>query len=83
MARQKLSPSGILERLRVIEALTAEGRPIADALRVAGALLAEYEEWRSEYAGLLRTLGPLGSAPPKAKRKLRRAFPAAPAKTVK
>jgi len=83
MARRKLSPTDILERLRVIDALTANGRPVADALRVAGVLPAEDEEWRNEYAGLLRTLGSLASAPPKVMRKLRRAGPGRPVRTIK
>jgi hypothetical protein len=83
MARRKLSASDILERLRVIDALVADGRRIADALRVAGVLPAEYEKWRSEYAGLLRTLGPLASATPKVKKKLRGAGTGRPVRTVK
>jgi putative transposase len=59
MIRRKLSPSEIVERLRVIEALMAEGQPVANALLFVGLLPAEYDQWRSEYAGLLRTLGPL------------------------
>ena len=61
MARRKLSPSEIVERLRVIEALTADGHSVAGAMRLAGVLPAEYDQWRSQYAGLLRTLGPLAS----------------------
>ena len=82
MVRRKLSPSDILERLRVIDALTADGRPIADALRFAGVLPAEYEKWRSEYAGLLRTLGPLAGAP-KVRKILRRAGAGRSVKRVK
>ncbi len=73
MARRKLSPSDILERLRAIDALREDGTPVAEALRVAGVLPAEYEEWRNDYAGLLRTLGPLASALPKVRKKLRQA----------
>ena len=69
MARRKLSPSEIVERLRVIEALTADGHSIAGAMRLAGVLPAEYDQWRSEYAGLLRTLGPLASVAPKTARR--------------
>jgi hypothetical protein len=83
MARRKLSPSDIQERLRVIDELTAQGRTIADALRIAGVFPAEYEKWRNEYAGLLRTLGPLARTPSKAMRKLHRAGPGRRVKTVK
>ena len=79
MARRKFSPSEIVERLQVIDALTADGQPIADALQFAEVLPAEYEEWRSEYAGLLRTLGPLANPP----QKRRRAGPGHPVKSVK
>jgi len=65
MARRKLSPSEIVERLRVIEALTAEGHSTEGALLFAGVLQAEFDQWRSEYAGLMRTLGPLAVASPK------------------
>jgi hypothetical protein len=73
MAKRKLSPSEILKRLQLIDALTADGQPIAVALRFADMLPADYEQWRSEYAGLLRTLGPLASAPPHIMKKSRRA----------
>ena len=73
MARRKLSQSDILERLRMIDALTRDGWSIADAVRVARALPAEYERWRSEYDGLLRTLGPLPDPPSKVMKKLPRA----------
>ena len=66
----------------MIDALAADGRPIADALRVAGVLPAEYEKWRNEYAGLLRTLGPLARPPQKVMKK-RRAGTDRPVKTGK
>ena len=75
VARRKLSPSEIVERLRVIEALTAEGQPIAGAIRAAGVLQAEYDLWRVEYGGLLRTLGPLASSPSRPARRWRRVRP--------
>ena len=56
MARRKLSPSEILERLQAVDAFAADGQPIAVALRAAGVLQVEYDQWRMEYAGLLRTL---------------------------
>ena len=67
----------------MIDALAADGTSIADALRIAGVLPAEYEKWRSEYAGLLRTLGPLASTPPKVMKKSRRAGSGRPVKTIK
>jgi hypothetical protein len=83
MARQPRGPTEILERLRVIDLLTAEGRPIADALRLAGVLPSEYEKWRDEYAGLLRTLGPLAGAPTRAGKTSRRRRRSGPVWTVR
>jgi hypothetical protein len=83
MAKRKLSPSEILKRLQLIDALTADGQPIADALRVAEMLPADYEKWRGEYAGLLRTLAPLASAPPSIMKTSRRAGFRRPVRTVK
>jgi hypothetical protein len=83
MARRKLSPNDILERFRVIDALAADGRSITDALRIAGVLPAKYEKWRSEYAGLLRTLGPLAGTPPKVMKKSRQTGSGRPVKTIK
>jgi len=83
MARRKLSPPDILGKLRLIDALMADGRSIADALWGAGVLPAEYEKWRNEYAGLLRTLGPLATATPKVIKKSRRGGLGRPLRTVK
>jgi hypothetical protein len=55
----------------MVEALTSEGLPIAEAIRSAGVLQVDYDRWRTEYNGLLRTLGPLSCAarkPPKSTR---------------
>jgi hypothetical protein len=43
----------------MVAALTAEGLPIAKAIRSAGLLRVDYDRWRIEYDGLMRTLGPL------------------------
>jgi hypothetical protein len=74
MMRSKLSPREIVQRLQMIETLTTEGVPVAEALRSVGMGQAEYERWRVEYNGLGRTLGPLvGAAPALAKRTRRTA----------
>jgi hypothetical protein len=62
MARRKLTPSEIVERLQVIDALTEDGQSLVDAMRLVGMLPSEYLQWRLEYAGVLRTLGPLSDA---------------------
>jgi len=80
MMKPKLSPREIVERLQTIEALTADGLPVADALRSVGMREVEYDRWRVEYNGLGRTLGPLLRATPKPARRTRRTGPARPAK---
>ena len=81
MSRAHLGPADILEKLCVIDSLVSDGRPVADALRIAGVVAPEYEKWRSEYAGLLRTLGPLALRSPEAGKKPRRSRRARPIKT--
>jgi putative transposase len=73
MMRSRLSPMEIVQRLQMIEALTAEGFPVAEALRSVGVRQVEYDRWRVEYNGLGRTLGPLLSATPKLAKRARRA----------
>ena len=73
MMRSKLSPREIVQRLQMIEALTAEGLPVAEALRSVGMRAAEYDRWRVEYNGFGRTLGPLLCATPKPAKRARRA----------
>ena len=65
MAKPKLSPREIVQRLQMIEALAADGVPVAEAIRSAGMPQADYDRWRLEYNGLGRTLGPLLGATPK------------------
>jgi hypothetical protein len=72
MARPKLSPREIVQRLQMIDALTVEGLPVAEAIRSAGVLQADYDRWRLEYNGLGRTLGPLLCATPKLMKTTRR-----------
>ena len=83
MARPKLSPREIVQRLQMIDALTVEGVPVAEAIRSAGMLQAEYDRWRIEYNGLGRTLGPLVCAPPRLMKTTRRATRGHPAKAPK
>ncbi|MGH6799458.1 MAG: hypothetical protein ACREDI_13880 [Roseiarcus sp.] len=63
----------------MIEALTAEGRPVAEALRSVGVRQVEYDRWLVEYNGLGRTLGPLLCATPKLVKRTR-TTPARPRK---
>jgi putative transposase len=73
MMRSKSSPREIVQRLQRIETLTADGLPIAEALRSVGMREPEYDRWRLEYNGLGRTLGPLLSSAPKPAKRTRRA----------
>jgi hypothetical protein len=57
----------------MIETLTEEGLPVAEALRSVGVREIDYDRWRGEYSGLGRTLGPLLSAAPTPARRARRA----------
>jgi hypothetical protein len=83
MARPKLSPREIVQRLQMIDALTADGVPVAEAMRSAGMLKVEYDRWRIEYNGLGRTLGPLLCATPKLMKTTRRVARAHPGKLPK
>jgi hypothetical protein len=80
MMRSRLSPKEIVQRLQMIETLTAEGLPVAEALRSVGMGQAEYDRWRIEYNGLRRTLGPLLCATPKLVKRTRRTTSARPRK---
>ena len=73
MMRSRLSPREIVQRLQMIETLTTEGLPVAEALRSVGMREAEYDRWRVEYNGLGRTLGPLLGATPQLVKRTRRA----------
>ena len=80
MMQSKFSPREIVQRLQMIETLTAEGLPVAEALRSVGMRQAEYDRWRLEYNGLGRTLGPLLSTAPKPAKRTRRAASTPPRK---
>jgi hypothetical protein len=83
MTRSRLSPREIVRKLQTIETLTAEGLPVAEALRSVGMREAEYERWRVEYNGLRRTLGPLLCATPKLVKRTRGTTPSDPRETSK
>jgi putative transposase len=52
MARKHHKPEEIVTRLRQVEVLVAQGKPVADAVRAIGVTEATYYRWRSEYGGL-------------------------------
>jgi hypothetical protein len=80
MIRSRLSPREIVRQLSLVETLTAEGLPLAQALRSVGMREAEYERWRVEYNGLRRTLGPLLCATPDPVKRTRNTTSARPRK---
>ena len=52
MARKHFKPEEIVARLRQVEVLTGQGKPIVDAVRSIGVAEATFYRWRSEYGGL-------------------------------
>ena len=49
---KKHSPEEIVAKLRRVEALTAEGATVADAVREIGVTVVTYYRWRKKYAGI-------------------------------
>ena len=52
MPRKKHKAEEILAKLRQVDVLTAQGRPVAEAVRSIGVTEVTYYRWRSEYGGL-------------------------------
>jgi putative transposase len=52
MAGKRSTPEQIVAKLRQVEVLTAQGRPVAEAVRAIGVSEPSYYRWRSEYGGL-------------------------------
>ena len=52
MARKHHKPEEIVAKLRQVEVLVGQGKPVADAVRAIGVTEATYYRWRSEYGGL-------------------------------
>ena len=52
MARKRHKAEEIVVKLRQVEVLTAQGRPVAEAVRSIGVTEVTYYRWRSEYGGL-------------------------------
>jgi transposase-like protein len=51
MARRP-KPEEIVAKLRQVEVLTAQGRPVAEAIRSIGVTEVTFYRWRTEYGGL-------------------------------
>ena len=52
MARKRHRAEEIVMKLRQVDVLAAQGRPIADAIRTIGVTEVTYYRWRNEYGGL-------------------------------
>ena len=50
--RKKHKAEEIVAELRQVDVLTAQGRPVAEAVRSIGVTEVTYYRWRSEYGGL-------------------------------
>ena len=52
MARKYHKPEEIVAKLRQVEVLVGQGKPVRDAVRAIGVTEATYYRWRSEFGGL-------------------------------
>jgi transposase-like protein len=52
MLEKRHKAEEIVTKLRQVEVLTAQGRPVAEAVRSIGVTEVTYYRWRSEYGGL-------------------------------
>ena len=52
MAGKRSTPEQIVAKLRQVEVPTAQGRPVAEAVRAIGVTEPSYCRWRTEYGGL-------------------------------
>jgi putative transposase len=52
MGRKRHKPEEIITKLRQVDVLTAQGTPVADAVRSIGVTEVTYYRWRQEYGGL-------------------------------
>ena len=52
MPRKKHKAEEIVAKLRQVDVLTAQGRPVAEAVRTISVTEGTYYRWRSEYGGL-------------------------------
>ena len=52
MPRKRHTAEEIVAKLRQVDVLMAQGRPVAEAIRSIGVTEVTYYRWRSEYGGL-------------------------------
>jgi hypothetical protein len=75
MTTKKPDPTEILEKLRIVDVLLEEGQPLGQALRSVRMTESTYSQWRTEYDGLLRTLGPTSGPRAKLAKRARPGLP--------
>jgi len=52
MGKKRHTAEEIVAKLRQVDVLMAQGRPVADAVRAVGVTEVTYYRWRNEYGGL-------------------------------
>ena len=52
MAQKKHRPEEIVAKLRQVDVLVSQGRPVAEAVRSIGVTQFTYYRWRKEFGGL-------------------------------
>jgi len=52
MARKRHTAEEIVAKLRQVDVLTAQGKPVAEAVRTIGVTEVTYYRWRNEFGGL-------------------------------
>jgi putative transposase len=52
MAQKKHKPEEIVAKLRQVDVLLSQGRPVAEAIRSIGVTAFTYDRWRKEFGGL-------------------------------
>jgi putative transposase len=52
MARKRHTAEEIVTKLRQVDVLTAQGKPVSEAIRAIGVTEVTYYRWRTEYGGL-------------------------------
>lgn len=52
MAKKRYRPEEIVAKLRQVDVLTAQEKPLGEAIRSIGVSEATYHRWRNEFGGL-------------------------------
>ena len=61
MPQKKHKPEEIVAKLRQVDVLLSQGRPVAEAIRAISVTAFTYYRWRKEFGGL-KTDGPVANA---------------------